>query len=345
MVAATLVILSHSFPLSLAKIDSEPVFQLLGITLGHIAVDIFFVTSGFLVLKSLMNSSSLTSFLVARVLRIYPALLVSVLICIFIGSIITDISFIEYISHSESISYFLYNSTMIFTDYQFLPGVFFDAPFDRSVNGSLYTLPWELRMYTILFAIGLCCALIKDSRKKNKLIATIVFSITIVSLTLYLNDHLSGAEKHWFYTRFYRFTATFFLGASFYLLRNHIALKANYFYFTLGALLIASLIGHNTFFVVYVLLSPYAILCAAYLPDGRILNYNKFGDYSYGTYIYAWPIQQLMATYLVGITPVEMTLFASMITTCLAVLSWKYIEKPSLALKAKLIGRKNRLEL
>ena len=83
----------------------------------------------------------------------------------------------------------------------------------------------------------------------------------------------------------------------------------------------------------YIITMPYVVLCAAYLPKGKILKYNNLGDFSYGTYIYAWPIQQTLAIKIVGITPTEMTILAGIIVIGLSAISWNFIEKPCMKLK------------
>jgi peptidoglycan/LPS O-acetylase OafA/YrhL len=102
-------------------------------------------------------------------------------------------------------------------------------------------------------------------------------------------------------------------------------------------LIFAAYLSKDIFFVAYVFLIPYIVLCLAYIPQGRILTYNTLGDYSYGTYIYAWPIQQTLAITIVGISPLHMFVTAFSFTLLISWLSWNYIEKPSLGLKRHFI--------
>jgi peptidoglycan/LPS O-acetylase OafA/YrhL len=68
----------------------------------------------------------------------------------------------------------------------------------------------------------------------------------------------------------------------------------------------------------------------AYLFGGWIRNFNRLGDYSYGVYIYAFPVQQCLAALIPGISVARMNIYASLITLTLAVMSWHFIEKPAL---------------
>ena len=84
-VAASLVLYSHSFPLAQGRGGAPDFFSsVLGMSVGQIAVDVFFVTSGFLVAGSLFNRSTILAFAWARILRIYPALIIAVLFCILV---------------------------------------------------------------------------------------------------------------------------------------------------------------------------------------------------------------------------------------------------------------------
>ena len=95
-----------------------------------------------------------------------------------------------------------------------------------------------------------------------------------------------------------------------------------------------ALLDRRLFAVAYILGVAYVVLAAAYLPGGFLRRYNRLGDYSYGTYIYAFPVQQAVAYWWRGITPWEMTAVALPVTLLFAVLSWHLVEKKALALKS-----------
>ncbi|WP_068544422.1 acyltransferase family protein [Thalassotalea crassostreae] len=332
MSAALLVIVGHSYALALGSRGLGPVKDLLGISLGTIAVDIFFITSGLLVTKSLLQRSSLKIFIISRVLRIFPALLISVLFCVVIGAIFSTFPLREYITHPEFLSFIIYNSSIVIADFQELPGVFYNAPLDRSVNGSLWTLPWELRMYIILIFVGITLSVIKKLKLSFDITTYLIISIAILCTILHIYFYYSE-DYHWFYNKFVRFTSSFFIGASLYILKSHIVLNTKTIYLISAALIVSLWLGKNAFFVFYTLSIPYLVLCAAYMPKGKILNYNNLGDLSYGTYIYAWPVQQALAISFVGITPNQMSLLTILIVLFLSMFSWYFIERPSLNLK------------
>ncbi len=88
------------------------------------------------------------------------------------------------------------------------------------------------------------------------------------------------------------------------------------------------------FFPLYNLLLGYIVLYLAYIPTGFIRNFNKLGDYSYGVYIYAFPIQQSVAALIPNISVATMFMYSFSITLIFAICSWHFIEKPALKLKS-----------
>src|SRR6186997_3455935 len=113
IVAALAVLINHSFVLSAGTGDAEPL-QGLGMSLGMIAVDVFFITSGFLVTASLLTRQSAIEFIWARVLRIYPALLLMLLLTVFgLGIFFTQLPVPSYLANSLVYTYFLKCSTLI----------------------------------------------------------------------------------------------------------------------------------------------------------------------------------------------------------------------------------------
>ncbi|TKB44632.1 acyltransferase family protein [Thalassotalea mangrovi] len=340
MFAAVLVIFSHSFPLA----TSEKLFvsDYLGISLGWIAVDIFFITSGLLVCKSLLANTNLIMFTISRLLRIYPALLCSVILCCLWGAFITDLPLTQYLTHIELRDFLFYNSTIIFTDYQNLPGVFLNAPFDRAVNGSLWTLPWELRMYAVIAGLGMLYVTLRKFNFAPYLVSLGIIGIASCSLVLCIYAHFYDDYFATFYEKLFRFTALFFIGGTIYLIRKHIYLNLKYLGAVILVVLISRIFGKEAFYTAYVCSLGYIILCLAYLPTGRILSYNKLGDYSYGMYIYAWPVQQSLVIYWQNISPLQVFLFSFTIALCLSIFSWHLIEKPSLKLKSFLLTKRDK---
>jgi peptidoglycan/LPS O-acetylase OafA/YrhL len=89
----------------------------------------------------------------------------------------------------------------------------------------------------------------------------------------------------------------------------------------------------------YHLSIAYLVVSIAYLPAGWLRRYNSVGDYSYGVYIYAFPVQQAVAALFPGIAVWCMVMASGFVTILLAVFSWHKIEKPAMALKPVAVSR------
>lgn len=177
-VAATMVIYAHSFNLANRP---DPIESVIGMPTGGFAVAVFFGMSGYLISRSLLNRDSIADFLLARVLRIMPALIVANLLAIILGSIFwTELSQREYWSDSGTWKFLAMNSSLIKNSYE-LPGVFLHNPFGPAVNGSLWTLPVEARMYGIVFAAGVLSLLFSSGRSRIVLVTAFGFGSMVLS--------------------------------------------------------------------------------------------------------------------------------------------------------------------
>lgn len=330
MLAAFAVLFSHSFALATGNAANEPLRTIIGITPGHIAVDVFFITSGLLVARSLFYRRNLIEFAVARALRIYPGLIVAVCICIVSGALVSSLTLHDYFASPITLDFLITNSFMLLGDVQELPGVFANAPFDNSVNGSLWTLPWELKMYAFLGVFGFITLLLNYVYKANWL--------AIFTTCFFIFCTINYFEFHFFteirghYYKMYRFGTLFFFGAVIYLFRSKLFFNKTIFWVFISLLVISSF-NHDLFFVLYTIMLPYIVLYLAYIPGGKIREYNKLGDYSYGIYIYAWPVQQFIAVSITNVSPVEMIILSTIITFCFAYASWHLIESKAIKLK------------
>ncbi|ROH86289.1 acyltransferase [Pseudomethylobacillus aquaticus] len=264
-VAALAVLITHSFALAIGSGDAEPFKANLGMTIGSIAVDIFFITSGFLVTSSLLNRQSIVEFIRARALRIFPALLVMLFLTVFVlGVIFTSLPISDYFSSTKTYVYLAKCATLFTGVTYHLPGVFEDNPYKNTVNGSLWTLPKEVRMYAILALVWL--GLRFSSRSRSTLFQIIVVIFCLSSGIYILAEHffldsVSRSAKLFF---------MFFTGSAFYVLREHIALRAWLFWSCVIALSAATL-NKDVFFIVYVLTIAYILFSLAYVPSGMFI--------------------------------------------------------------------------
>jgi len=153
LLASLSVIYTHSFPLALGAAFHEPLIGL-PFSLGTLGVFVFFVISGILVTKSFIQSRSVVHFLVYRAARIFPALVVCLVLCALVmGPLVTRVSWSEYFTSSQLWTFLLRDISLLGDVQTTLPGVFVDSPLPHAVNDPIWTLPWEIRAYMLL-AIG-----------------------------------------------------------------------------------------------------------------------------------------------------------------------------------------------
>jgi peptidoglycan/LPS O-acetylase OafA/YrhL len=335
-IAASLVLFTHSFILSQGTEANDPLTRTIGLPCSWIGVDIFFIISGFLVTSSYFTRKNLFAYLWARVLRIYPALMINAVFCVFvIGAYFTTFNIQEYLLNDQTHKYFIRNS-ILFWDVEFnLPGVFTNNPYKDAVNGSLWTLPSEVKLYAILAGV---LFLFTSLGRRFKLISirNIVSFLCVFSVGLNLFYIFYNNESRYFV----RFFSLFFSGAALFIWRDKIYLYSKWVLLVL-IILIASAIDKHFFYVLYSLLLPYLVLCAAYLPSGKIRKFKQIGDYSYGMYIYTFPVQQSIATIVPHISVAEMLVSSFSVTLFFAALSWHLIEKRALQMKGHIFSLRN----
>lgn len=338
IVAAVSVMVTHSFVLSIGTSEAEPLLESLGMTLGSFAVDAFFITSGFLVTASLLRRQSWIEFTWARILRIYPALVVMLLCTVFgLGVFFTKLPIKEYLTTAKTYIYFIKCSTLITGISYSLPGVFENNPYKDGINGSLWTMPNEIRMYAILLTIWIILRFYKKIGLKRFDLFIVISAIASACMLIIRHFFFPGESQ------FLKLFFMFFSGAAYYVLREHIKLSSSLFWFALTALIISAVINKHLFFVIYVLTVSYVLLYVAFIPSGFVRNYNLLGDYSYGVYIYAFPVQQTIAALIPGVSVISMLLISSFITFFLGILSWHFLEKHMLSLKENYIGHTRRI--
>jgi peptidoglycan/LPS O-acetylase OafA/YrhL len=295
---------------------------------------LFFITSGFLVTGSYLSKNNIWSFTRARIFRIYPALIASVLFSVFIvGLWFTTLSAGDFIS--DPITHkFIYRNSFLFDGIKYyLPGVFLDNPLKGAVNGSLWTLPYEVKMYSYLALLMLLTSYIKTKGKLNISLKTISICLTILFGALNLYNHFYVDSRDYFIHLGLMFSS----GATYFIWKDSIRLSLKAL-FACSIALVLSSYHSDIFFISYCLLLPFIILIIAYIPGGSIRGFNKLGDYSYGMYIYAFPIQQSLAASIQDIAIATMIAGSFSITLVLAIVSWHFLEKPFLNLNKRLNG-------
>jgi peptidoglycan/LPS O-acetylase OafA/YrhL len=319
LIAAWLVIYSHAWAIT-GTAGGDALVRLNGSkSTGALAVDVFFAISGFLVAASFQRNRW-RDFLAARALRIYPALLVCVTLTVFVlGPLLTTDS--NYWRDAATWRYLWANATLWRAEF-WLPGVFEALP-RSAVNGSLWTLPIEGRLYLALLLAG-ALGMLRPWRYAAAWALAIAGACVFALLYAPLPEHL--AYLCWV-------TSFFITGTLVWLWRERIPLRGPLLVGLLLAFLLANAFAPGTplLHALYFVLVAYATFYLGFAPRlPRIAHH----DLSYGVYLYGWPMQQLAL--LVGAsTPWLNTAAASAMAFACAALSWFAIERPALRLKPR----------
>ncbi len=337
-IAASLVIITHSYALiGIGENDFLVRLTKKTLSFSHLGVAIFFVMSGYLILQSAINTKSVLSYFWKRILRIIPGLFAVLLICVFIlGPIISTLSLGSYFSKSETYLHLL-SVTIYNISHLDLPGVFVNNP-TNAVNGSLWTLQYEFTCY--IFVAFFVFIFPIRVRVKNYLLVGIFILMIFIRIFL-------GEKYFWF-----NYSSPFLLGL------NLMYTFEWFVYFISGMVLfimkdklksvglvsalllifyVLFLILNYTIFARYLLylLVPVIVYYIVFkLP--RISFISKYGDISYGMYIYAFPVQQLIICMFPKINIDLYIIISILITIPFALFSWHLIEKRALKYKNRI---------
>lgn len=327
---AACVAFTHSFNLLYGD-NTDPLGVATGgaIGLGGEAVNGFFIISGFLITQSWQQQGNFAGFLKNRVLRIYPGFLVAVLFCTLLVAPLGSAGAEFYFSRLD---YWRVGGDMLLLKFRAVPGAFADNAFPGNVNGSLWTISYEFVCYLMVAALGVWGVL------KRKPFLLLFF---LVALTLSIASHLQWQIQPLLQSlvknlqSWPRFIASFVAGMLFYLYRDRIPYDRRLFLLALLGFLFCALVLRSVALATPVF-GSYCLLYLAFHPKLPLKHFARRGDFSYGVYLYAFPVQQLLALYAGQyLNGLGMFAVSMLISLLLAWLSWNLVEKPCLRFKSK----------
>lgn len=327
LLLATMVIVSHSYHIT-GNYENEFLLKATNgqIDLGALAVKGFFTISGFLVFQSLERSPSFRNYFWKRILRLYPALLLLIVVVM----LMVPFVYLSDIPLSKNISYWLFGPKVLslFQFKIYIDGVFYSLPM-KEIDVSLWTLPYEFSAYLLLGVLFF----IKSKNLRFYLLLASFLILTYLSCFryLWLNERVFGHFNLFSYY-FYDLVCFFVAGA----LMSYVNvkdLKFNNITIIVCILLsIISLVFFKFYIAKYFLLPIIVILFGikSTHPINRISE--TLGDISYGVYIYGFFVQQCLFYFFeLGIW--ELTLVAIPITYMFGWISWNLVEKRALKFK------------
>lgn len=320
LLAAFMVLVCHAAPLSGLPQPPEGI-QDCWRTLGTLGVYIFFSMSGYLISKSWESDPDPIRYIVRRSLRIFPGLIAVVFISAFvIGPLFTTKSLSAYFSDAGTYRYL--QTALLYPVHFWLPGLFSDNPYP-GINGSLWTLPLEFTMYLVLMAIGMA-----GGTKTNLRLPILLAALAAFAWHGWFGENFQFA---YISSKALATNGVYFLeGAILYQLRDMMKFRE------LPALLLILLVftlPHEYKKFLLALAVPYTTLSVATASTPYIRSVGRYGDFSYGFYIYAFPVQEAFA-HLFPQTHVALFIVATtLITMACSVASWHLVERPMLRLK------------
>ena len=289
---------------------------------GPWAVNIFFFISGLVVTNSLLTSRKPLRFITARFFRIMPAFAFVVLIsALVIGPLVSNLSARLYFNSDIPFAYVTEN--LLFQVNYHLPGVFLNNIYPNAVNGSLWTLAYEMSCYVILLGVFLVI------RNKGKIYYNIILGLIIFESFLPYKPIFNWIGSN---PQINLLPAAFALG-------SFLAVNAEYInidkFLVLGLFLIYFFFRSSEYANLF-----FNIACSIaflYISANRFFNkYKPKYDISFGVYLWGFVVQQTLFHYF-GKMYVGWHCFISLlITVMVAYITHLLIEKPGIELGKEL---------
>ncbi|MBL8509935.1 acyltransferase family protein [Chitinimonas sp. JJ19] len=313
LLAAMLVLLSHAWPLS--GNPAEYLSVTVGLSFGTVAVNVFFAVSGFLVCGSYLRNPKLGGFLWRRGLRLFPGLVVAAVVAPALAFISSGLDASAYFASIDFARFVGHNASLLGGVQYSLHDAFAGNPAPRAINGSLWTLPYECTFYLACASLGWLGVL------GNRVAFNLGFAAVIV---LFAAGNPSADAQ------LPGLLLSFLLGAFFQVNAEQIRMKG---LLALLTLLVFYLVFRQVLpMVCYYFALTYGVLWLAYCAPVPLPGWFDRQDYSYGVYLYAFPMQQLAAWWLApqgGLSVANLVWLPLIGTLVLACLSWNLVEKPA----------------
>lgn len=320
LVAAAAVIASHSFALVAGDNLAQPL-SWGPYHLGANAVNVFFVLSGLMLSRSFDREPDWRTFTAARLLRIFPGLLVAGIVTAWIvGPFFSRESLDGYFGELHTV---LYPFTALFDGHAHV--YFRGSPFPDELNSSLWTIKYELLAYLIFGTVAAFGLL------RRRFVAACVLVLFALALVVH------GEALHTVIGNLVRFGFCFMLGVVLYRFRDEIPISPLVCISIVAAALPLGLTPLGA--VAWVVAGGYAAICMASIRVPGLTAFSQRWDISYGVYLYGWPIQQvLMETPIGHGSPVLLFAAATAGSCLIGWASYTLVERPAMKRRGWLAG-------
>ncbi|MBI0330467.1 acyltransferase family protein [Burkholderia plantarii] len=322
LIAASVVIVGHAHNLAGDTSGRDFVLEHFRFDYsGGLAVKFFFLLSGLVVTNSLLANPSLRRFAAARIARIFPALIVVILLTTYVmGPLLTTLPVGTYLGSHETLLY-VWQNLKLHSNYV-LPGVCGNAP-EKGVNGAIWTIPVECFCYLALAAVSLV------GLARNR----VLFSLACVAFIAVLMRYPQAAPQLHLPLASAPIVIDFAAGALLAIWKDRVALNGP----VVLALLAATCLFRDTEALRYFACATLFLgaIWLSTLPAVRKLRLP--GDFSYGTYLSGWIMQQLIHAAFPGMGATGNWMLAVPLAIGFGAISWHLIEQPGMRL-GKAIG-------
>ena len=314
IIAACMVIYGHAYTLSPELGKSDIIGRLMLVDYsGSLAVKVFFFLSGLVVTNSLVNNGDLLRFVISRFFRIWPALILSsVMTAFLLGPMLSSLPVTHYFRQKEVYDYILNIATM---NIQFtLPGVFTNSLYPDVVNGSLWTIPFEVFAYILLFAFYAVGVL------SSRVLSLAIFLVILIEPFLtsrVLFPWLTPNHEVDFLSPCFAFGAILALNKDLIKIRLSPCLGFGILYIIFRDTIYSSYFAYASIFLFILYASSRKL----------ILDMRPKADISYGVYLWGFPVQQVMAHYYSAHGVLFNQISSLLLSLALGYFSWHICEK------------------
>ncbi len=321
---ALCVVYTHSFHAVVNGTAMEPFkdFTHGQAGLASIAVDGFFIISGFLVTQSFLRSASIGSYFWKRVARVYPGFVVCMLLSAVLVAPVAGAASV-YSSFVLRVLSFLFQ-TLQLREFKYVHA-FAGNPV-HIINLAVWTIPIEFGCYLCLAVLGV----LRILKRRALVLAIFAGVLVLIVASPWISGHHPGGFSpggHSLRDGWLRFSSMYLAGMVFYLYRERIRFPL-WGAITAFCVLAIACVTPNAWLACFPIAGAYLIFWFAFHPRIRLQDFARYGDFSYGTYLYAYPIQQLIVLWLGPRTnPFVLFLIAVPLSLLAAFFSWNAVEK------------------
>lgn len=322
------VIITHSYALTGSKeIDVLAQFSHGQALMSSVAVHGFLIISGYLITKSMVRSKSIGDYYFKRFLRVFPGLTATVVLSAIICYFFSHKSIGAYLSHYTTRDYVIFNPLLRIV--YAIDGVFTDIPYPKAVNGSLWTIPYEVFFYLVLSS----CFFIRTKTTLIRAIAIGAF-VGLVALTVTSSPALLKVKLPFWYVEGDKIgeLGSFFLSGVILSTWPLPSARTRRIVALVTAVLMALSLAFGGYPYLKFLLLPVLVLSFGTLSTPPLTYAGRFGDFSYGIYLWGFFVQQSLI-YLFHLSLWPLMAASLLVTYVCGVLSWHLVEKRALRLK------------